>query len=525
MTLTLQTTLDELVRASALLSREIEFKPLISVLVEQAIDITHSEVAGLYLYSNHEQQVSDLHIMYKRGRMEIPDSISKKSELVDFIVECREAVIILNRQNGPFDDIFLNDQMKSGIALPLITPKLNIGVLFLNSKKPNYYNRERFNFLNSFTKLASGMLHNSRMYRELKEYVRHVEGLERYQDNIFTSMTNMLITTDEEGKIHYFNQQAADTLGLTEEDVGVKFLTLYKKSFGKKVSTALENTEKTGLESIGIEGIFKIPNKNESIDFSLNISPLMGKRGKREGLTLIFTDQTKERELKKSIKVATEDRRVIKDMFSRYLSNDIVQSLVESPELVKPGGGSKMSTLFFSDIRGYTSFSEDKSPKYIIEVLNEYFSEAVEIIIRYGGYIDKFIGDCIMAAWGVPLEKDDDSIRAVSCAVEIQKLVQSAKRSFFQGKASSLKIGFGMHTGPLVAGNLGSSRRMDYTVIGDTVNLAARLEGVSAAGEIIISEDTKKNIDDRFILEKRDPVKVKGKAKPIEIYNVVGLKK
>jgi class 3 adenylate cyclase len=130
-----------------------------------------------------------------------------------------------------------------------------------------------------------------------------------------------------------------------------------------------------------------------------------------------------------------------------------------------------------------------------------------------------------MAAWGVPMVNEtEDAVKAVSCAVEIQNLVKDKDRQFFRGKAESLKVGFGMHTGDLVAGNLGSSRRMDYTVIGDTVNLAARLEGVSEAGEIIITEDTRRHLDDRFILESRDAVKVKGKIKPIQIYNVVGMR-
>jgi adenylate cyclase len=145
----------------------------------------------------------------------------------------------------------------------------------------------------------------------------------------------------------------------------------------------------------------------------------------------------------------------------------------------------------------------------------------VEIVIRSGGYIDKFIGDCIMAAWGVPLMTPDDDARlAVSCALEIQKLTTDTDRSFFTGEASGLRIGMGIHTGPLVAGNIGSVRRADYTVIGDTVNVAARLEGVAGPGDVIITEDTKSYLDDSFRLQKKRAVKVKGKTEPLKIYNV-----
>jgi class 3 adenylate cyclase len=196
---------------------------------------------------------------------------------------------------------------------------------------------------------------------------------------------------------------------------------------------------------------------------------------------------------------------------------------MENPELVKPGGDKKTATVFFADITGYTAFSEGKDPQYIIGVLNEFFNEAVEIVINNNGYIDKFIGDCIMAAWGVPMKTEaEDAILAVTSALQIHELVRSAKRSFFRGEASKLKISVGMSSGPLVAGNVGSSRRMDYTVLGDTVNTAARLESVAVAEEIIITQFTRDLIGDRFKLEERKPVKVKGKEKPLVIFNVKG---
>ena len=517
--------LDELVRASTLLADEGDFRQLCSVLVEQSLDVTGSDLAVLYLFNNPQEKDFELRQMYKRGSYEVPSVIFADSELTEFLNECAKAVVLQERKSGFFDEAFLHPHMNSAVVLPLNTVKSRIGVLFLNSRKALYYNRNSFHFLDSYTRQAGGLLQNVRLNKELKDYLKQVEELERYQEGIFNSMTNLLVTTDESGKIHYFNRMAEESFGMKSSDAGKSFEEFFSGKIGRKILNAIEKAASQGKEILGMEGIFKREGENRDMDFSLNVSPLRGIRGKHLGLILLFADQTKERELKNQADVATEDRRVIKDMFARYLSNDIVQNLVKSPELVKPGGGTKHATVFFADIRGYTSFSEDKSPEYIIEVLNEYFSEAVEIVIKYGGYIDKFIGDCIMAAWGVPMVNEtEDAIKAVSCAVEIQNLVKSTDRRFFQGKASKLKVGFGMHTGDLVAGNLGSSRRMDYTVIGDTVNLAARLEGVSGAGEIIITEDTKNHLDDRFLIEARKAVKVKGKIKPIQIYNVAGMR-
>lgn len=513
--------LDELVRASSLLTAEMNFQKLISILVEQSVDITRSDAGALYLHPSADSPTRDLVLAYRRGRHELPPKLRAATDIVEFVEECDESVVLLSSQESPFEDLLLTPAMQSGMALPVSTPKARIGIVILNSLQPRYYNRVRFQFLDSFTRLAAGMLHNARMFTELQEYLRRIEELQRYQESVFESMTNLLITTDQNGRIHYFNRAAAERLQISQESVGKEFSDLFRKKLSKGVMNTLNRVRESGSNVLGIEGIYR--DTQRDMDFSLNVSPLKGKRGRHEGLTLLFTDQTAETELKQQMEVVSEERRLIKDMFARYLSNDIVQSLVDKPELVKPGGGSKHATIFFADIRGYTSFSEGKDPGYIVQVLNEYFNEAVEVVIRHRGYIDKFIGDCIMAAWGVPMVNEQyDAVQAVSCAVEIQDLVNSKARSFFTGKASKLRIGIGMHTGPLVAGNLGSSRRMDYTVIGDTVNVAARLEGVAGPGEVIITGDTRQHLGEEFKLEERDAVKVKGKTKPIPIYNVLG---
>ena len=508
--------LEETVRLCASLSRENKLSAMISILVEQSLDISKSELAGLYLYP---ESGGNPKLVYKRGWYSLPPELSRRSELISFAEDCNETIVLLSRKKSPFAGVLLDKKMNSGIILPIMVPTERLGFLILNSDRENFYSGERFRFLESVSKFAGGMLHNSVLYTQLQEHLRRIEAMERYQNSIFTSMSDFLLTTNSDGSLHYFNEAAERKLGLNEDSIGKNINELFKKSLTPKVLRTIDSIEKSGEVILGLEGILKRPGEN--IDYSLNITPLKGKRGKHEGLTLLFKDQSAEKEMKNRMSVAIEERRLIKDMFSRYLSNDIINHLMESPNLVSPGGSKKIATVFFADIRGYTAFSETKEPEVIIDILNEYFTEAVEIVINHGGYIDKFIGDCIMAAWGVPLSNEsEDAMKAVKCAVEIQRLVASKERKFFRGQAKTLKIGIGMHSGPLVAGNLGSSRRMDYSMIGDTVNLAARLEGVAGPDEIIITGSTRRMLDDSFNLEKRTPVKVKGKKDPIEIFNV-----
>ncbi|MFP4205400.1 MAG: adenylate/guanylate cyclase domain-containing protein [Spirochaetaceae bacterium] len=514
---------DELVRAGTRVSRESGFRNVVSVLVEQAADIASADLAALYFYEDPEQPGDRLKLYYKRGRHAPPSSLRASTEFIEFIEDSEESLVVLDREQPFFEDLFLAEDMHSAAALPLVTPKARLGVLVLNSYQRNFFVGNRFYFLDAFTKLAGGMLDNRRLLDQLREQFRQIEALERYQENVFSSMTNLLVTVDRGGHIRYFNEAAAERFGLEEKHIGVPFDEHFKGTLDKRVFNRIEKSERSGELVVGVEGIYK--KDGEEMDYSLNISPLRGKRGRHEGLTLLFADQTRERELKEQMDVAVEDRRFVKDMFARYLSNEVVENLMEHPEQVKPGGDKKVATIFFADIRGYTSFSQDKDPEHIVEVLNEYFSEAVDVIVKYRGYIDKFIGDAIMAAWGVPMmSEEQDAELAVACALEIQRLVASEQRNFFRGDASNLQIGIGMHTGPLVAGNIGSSQRMDYSVIGDTVNVAARLEGIAAPGEVVITRATSELLGDGFEFERREPVKVKGKDEPIEILSVLGRK-
>jgi len=520
----------DLVRAGALLARERNFKDLVGTFVEQAQDISRVDLTAFYVLKEPADRDSDLKLVFKRGRHTVPETIPGDSELVRFVRECREALIYNNRDDSGarrppafLAEVLINPAMKSGMALPIVSPPREIGVLFVGSQKPCFFNRRRFHFLDSYTKLAGGAMQTSRLFDETRESSKKIDSLERYQDNVFNSMTNIVVTTDAAGDIYYFNEPAVEAMGLSQDDLGRNLEKAFNKALSSKVLKAIVQSLVDGKEILGLEGIYRAGEKE--MDYSLNVTPLRTPRGRKEGLTLLFTNQTREKELKKTVRAVSEERRVIKDMFSRYMSQDVMTSLLESPEKINLGGDKRLATVFFADIRGYTSFSEKREPERIVDVLNEYFSQAVEHVFNHKGYIDKFIGDCIMAVWGVPMEPGkSDAVDAVSCALAIQDMVRSRSRKFFKNDASRLRVGIGINTGMLVAGNLGSEQRMDYSVIGDAVNLAARLESVAEADEVIISEETKNHLGDRFRLEEKPLVRVKGKEKPVQIYNVLGMR-
>jgi class 3 adenylate cyclase/PAS domain-containing protein len=513
---------DELSRASALLAMATDFSQIQSTLVEQACDISSSDLAALYLYTDSGKiPASALRLSYRRGPWRAPSSLDRLSETFAFIEECGEAAVLNEPRQCVLSGLLLDTAMQSGISMPIFLPGYRAGMLILNARTQRHFNRERLNFLVAFCALAAGMFRSSKLFTELKERAAEIEALERYQESVFSSMTNLLVTAERDGSLRFFNDEAGAVFGLEPASLGKPVVEVLGNRLDASVLKAVKKGLGEGSTMLGIEGIAK--GAHGDIDFSLNLSPVRGRRSDRpDGLVLTFTDQSRERELKQRVDVVVEERRAIKDMFSRYLSVDVVQNLMDTPDLIKMGGSGKRATVFFADIRGYTSFSEGKTPEYIVEVLNDYFSEAVEVVLGYRGFIDKFIGDCIMAAWGVPLTSEEEDARnAVACALDIQKLIGNPKRRFFRGEAEHLRVGIGVNTGYLVAGNLGSTRRMNYSVIGDAVNIAARLEGVAKAGEVIITEATKVLLGSAFKVESREAVSVKGKSEPIRIYRAL----
>jgi adenylate cyclase len=219
-----------------------------------------------------------------------------------------------------------------------------------------------------------------------------------------------------------------------------------------------------------------------------------------------------------------EKEAVTRERFQRLLSPAIAEQVIHGKVDIVKGGELRDTTVLFTDIRGFTSMSESAKPEEIVAMLNEYFELMVEIIFRHEGTLDKFVGDEIMALFGAPVSHDNDSLRAVTTALEmLASLREFNSRRVAQGKVP-IHIGIGINAGEVVAGYLGSSRALEYTVIGDVVNTGARLCSYAQAGQVIISETVYERVKHVFEIDELPPAQVKGKALPLRIFNVVGYK-
>jgi len=197
---------------------------------------------------------------------------------------------------------------------------------------------------------------------------------------------------------------------------------------------------------------------------------------------------------------------------------------MKNPDSTNLGGKKQKTTILFSDIRGFTPMSEKLQPEEVVALLNEYFSEMSGIIFNWNGTLDKYIGDAMMVLFGAPIIGDNDELRAVTAAIEMQaKLKQLNDKLTMEGK-KAIGMGIGINTGGVVVGNIGSENRLEYTAIGDSVNLASRLCSVAKAGQVIISDFTYEHVKDKVEVTKLEKVQVKGKEEKIQIYDILKVK-
>jgi adenylate cyclase len=220
--------------------------------------------------------------------------------------------------------------------------------------------------------------------------------------------------------------------------------------------------------------------------------------------------------------VEGREKRRVKRIFSRYVSRDVYEQLLRDPALAQLGGQRRRMSVLFADIRGFTSVSERGEPEVIVAQLNEYFSRMVPIVFAHHGTVDKFVGDLLMALFGAPLDDDRHAEHAVETAVAMVRELRRLNAAWEARGQTALDIGVGVNTGDMVAGNIGADTLMSYTVIGDNVNLASRLESLNKeyGSRIIISEATRRELTGRYDLRPLGAVRVKGKAQAVDIYEV-----
>ena len=320
------------------------------------------------------------------------------------------------------------------------------------------------------------------------------------------SIVTGVFTTNLMGEINHINRAATAIINIEKEYVlGNHYEYVFESN-----ETVTQLITKCELESATLsESQVLLECNGKSTTVNISVSPLMNDLNEPIGSVVAMED------------LSNIDK--LKSTFKKYVSKQIVDQLLENDEMLNLGGQEQDATILFSDIRGFTSMSETMAPNEVVETLNDYFNLMIEIIFKYNGTLDKIIGDALMVIYGAPNATLQDTENAVLTAIEMQeKLIQFNQDRIINLK-QPIKIGIGINRGKVISGNIGSKQQMNFTVIGDSVNLASRLCSIAASDEIIVSDAVWKKVKHlkSFKSKKLNPVKVKGKVKPIEIKEIL----
>jgi adenylate cyclase len=224
----------------------------------------------------------------------------------------------------------------------------------------------------------------------------------------------------------------------------------------------------------------------------------------------------------KNSRYAEQIRResTVRSNFERYFAPNVAADIAQQGEAIRTGGERRPTTVLFSDIRGFTAIAEGMGPDAIAKFLSEYFTEMVEVIFEHGGTLDKFIGDAIMALWGAPIAHTDDPDRALRAALAMQRSIGRLNERWASQGRPEIGVGIGINHGEVFAGNIGSHRRLEYTVLGDPVNIASRLCAEAGPGEVLVSEQFLRVVRDQVICDYLPELALKGKAQVTQVYRV-----
>ena len=390
---------------------------------------------------------------------------------------------------------------RSILCVPIINKNgKTIGVTQVLNKHGGPFSAEDESRLRAFTAQISIALENAKLFAD-------VQNMKNYSDAMLESMSNGVLTLDESGRIVTCNIPGLRILKMRVERIVNQMAADFFTGDNGWILEKLKRVEETGRPELTMDGEMMIYG-GEHISTNLTALPLVNAEKKRIGSMVIIEDISQEKRLKSTM--------------VRYMDPGVADQLLASGAEAL-GGQSTEATVLFSDIRSFTTISEQLGPQGTVGLLNDYFTLMVDCISREGGMLDKFIGDAIMAGFGVPVAHEDDVDRAVRAAIAMMReLGQWNEQRLAEGRPA-VDIGIGLNTDTIVSGNIGSRKRMDYTMIGDGVNLASRLESACKqyGAHILVSEFTWKKLRGTYRGRELDRIVVKGKTQPVAIYEIL----
>ncbi len=484
-------------------SSELNIDKLLRKIISIATDLLDAERSTLFLY---DAASDELWSRVAEGLAEREIRIAAHVGIAGEVFSTRSAVNITDAYADPrFNpevDRKTGYRTRSILCVPVLDKHgVPIGVVQVLNRRGGPFRMRDQRRLEMLAAQSAIALDNARLFREVLDE-------RNYSENVLRSLSDAVLTIDNRGNVVKLNQAARTLLRVRADEIlGASTERLFRRGN----PWLLASIDKVLAERVADYGVDATLRHFDAGGVAVNYrtTPLAAPDGSPLGCTIILEDITQEKRLRATM--------------ARYMTAPVAEQVLAAGESVL-GGRSQMATVLFSDIKGFTGIAESLGPQQTVSMLNEYFSAMVEIVFEHHGILDKFIGDAVMAVFGTPFASSADADNAVKAAIGMQRALSHFNARQAAAGKPCFEVRIGINSGDVVAGNIGSTRRMDYTVVGDGVNVAARLESANKylGTGILISAATRAQLRDYYRLREIDVLRVSGKHEPVAVFEVRG---
>ncbi|MCP4141441.1 MAG: GAF domain-containing protein [Chloroflexi bacterium] len=437
---------------------------------------------------------------------------STSRTIINRVIESGQGILTTDAQEDPrfgAQESIIAHNMRSILCVPLKVKNDLIGVIYADNRiRSGIFTEASRSVLTTFANQVAIAIENARLFTSLRHTLAEVTELKNLMDDIFASIASGVITADIQDQITLCNKAAEAIIGQATPEIVGQQLDAIIPSIAADILPYLATMRQTNEPITDLEINHTIPERGV-VNWRLNLSPLKDANQETQGVAIVLDDLTERKALE-------AQRR----LFERMVSPAVIQQI--NPDSLRMEGKRSDITILFADIRGFTSFSEKQSPEKLVAVLNRYLAAAAEAVLEEEGTVDKFLGDAVMAWYNAPIRQPDHALRAVRTALAIRSAIEKLYTEL--PPEAQLGFGVGIHYGEAVLGLIGTEKKLEYTAIGDSVNTAKRVQENSQKNQILISEDAYELVKKHIYVDKLDAVNVKGKSKPIKVYEVLGLR-
>ena len=486
----------------------LELDEVLNQVMDHIIELTGAERGFLML---REDASGELEFRVARNveRETIDSSSFEVSRtIIDQVANEGVAVVTTNAQADPrfaTQDSIVAYSLRSILCVPLRVRERTTGVIYADNRiKTGLFSDRDRDLLAAFANQAALAIENARLFESVRRNLAAITAMKNLMDNVFASMASGVVTTDVRDRITLVNR-AAETIFDISASAIINTPYLTSLSTGRDLAPLI-NEVKANETIVAREMTPTLPDRGP-VSWRLNIAPLKDASQATQGVAIVVDDLTQQR--------------YITDVFQRYVGPRVVQRLLSDPGMLKLGGERRLVSIYYADIRGFSTFSERLEPEKLVEILNAYLGLAAGAVLDEEGTLDKFMGDAVMGFFNAPLEQPDHALRAVRAAVATQMAIAEYRRRVPAGER--LSYGVGLNVGEAVVGNIGNAQQQNYTAIGDSVNYAKRLQENARHDQILISQAAYDQVKDHVRANALDPLMVKGHSTPEPVYEVLGL--